>query len=86
MLTHDKTEWSEDHLIIFTLMKVGFSKSCHNFSSGLFLGLILLPECIVLSDLLWLMYALAIFFWTIPGIYVVNLDRFFFAILGRMVF
>ena len=43
----------------------------------LFLGFILLLECMVLSDLFNIVDALAILSRTIPGIDVVNLDRLF---------
>ena len=53
-------------------MKIYFSKLFHSFIEVLFLGLILLFECIDLFDFLKLMDFLAILFLTIPGIDVVN--------------
>ena len=56
------------------LIIVSHTRIFHKF---MFLELILFHECIVLSDLLRLMYVLVILFRTIPDIYVVNLYRLF---------
>ena len=58
-------------------MKIHFSTSFQYFPASLFLGLILLPECIVTSGFLGIMYVSVILFCTIPDINMVNLERLF---------
>ena len=59
-------------MIIWTIMKIYFSSSYQNFQKYLFPELILFIEYIAIFDFLNLMDVLVIFFWTVPGIYVVN--------------
>ena len=67
-------------------MKIDVSKSYQNFAAGFVPWTGLSPEWIVPSNFLRLMDVMAILFCTIPGIYMVNLDRLFFVGLGKIVF
>ena len=61
----------------FTVMKINFSRSYHNFWQVLFHGLILLLEYIISYGLLSLMDFLVMFFCTNQDIYIVNINILF---------
>ena len=64
-------------MILFTVMKINFSNPYQNFQQVLFLGFILLPDCIITSYFLRIMYALIILFCNSTDIDRVNLDILF---------